>query len=217
MAIDKLGLYNIALMAVGERTLDALSDEGEPRRLLDEVYTRGNGAVKYFLEQGHWNHAMRAVKIDKSTSVEPSFGFTNAFAKPSDFVRLNMISADENFDLPLEEFEFEGDFIFANVDPLYFRYVSDDGSWGGDFSRWPDTFILWGGTWMATQIAPKLLNDTDLGKLEDRARKLLVDARSKDASQEPPRYRPLSSWASSRHNRFGTRNDRGIRSRLTGF
>jgi len=216
MTTTKLQLYNIALRACGQGKLSSLTEATEGRYLLDDVWSQGNGAIAYFMEQGHWNFAMRAVQIDASSSVTPSFGFTYAFDKPSDFQKLNMISADENFYYPLTQFEFEGDYIYAFCDPIYLRYVSDDTSWGSDYSKWPGTFTLWAGHWLATQIAATFLNDVDMANLEKRTDRLLVDARSKDANQEPPRFEPPSSWISARTNRTGVRLDRGIRSQLTG-
>lgn len=215
MATDRLALYNIALFAVGERALASLTETREPRRLLDEVYTRGAGAVEFFLEQGLWNHAIRAVQIDKSTSVTPSFGLANAFDLPTDFIRLVQISSGEYFSSPLMQYEIEAAFIYADIDPIYLRYVSDSNDFGNDLSLWPETFTLWGGTWLGLQIAPVLLNDKDLEALEKRTRRLLNDARSKDAMQEPPRFPPLGSWSRARfgHRR---RRDRGSRSQLIG-
>ena len=215
MATDRLALYNIALAAHGERSLSSLDEEGEARRLLDEVYTRGKGAISFFLEQGYWNFAMRAVKLDSSTSVTPEFGYSFAFQIPDDFIRLNMISADERFGWPMTDYEFEGGgYIYVDVDPLYLRYVSDGEDWGKDFSKWPETFTLWAGHWMATQT-PKLNNGNKMEDLRKETNRLLVDARSKDASQEPTRWPPLSSWAQARFGRH-YRRDRGLRSKLIG-
>ena len=216
MAWSRLALYNVACLAVGERPLDTLSESNEIRRKLDEVYTRGLGAIRFFMEQGHWNFAMRAVRIDADSAAEPEFGFTEAFSKPSDFCKLNMISADEYFSIPLGSFEDEGAYWYANADPIYVRYVSDDEDWGGDFSKWTESFAMWAGTWMGLQIAPSLTSDLDLERLEKRTRRLLVEARSNDATGEPVRYPPLSSWASSRLGGRAGRRDRGSRSRLLG-
>lgn len=216
MGITKLGLYNIAMLALEERRLDELTDDRAERYDLDEVYVRGNGAITYCLEQGQWNFGMRAVELDASPSVTPDFGFAYAFDKPVDFVRLNMISANEQFGRPLDHFEFEGDFIYTDVTPLYMRYVSNDNSWGADFGKWPDTFSLWAGNWLATQIAGRTKNESFRSALRKETKKLLIDARSKDASQEPPRWPPLSSWASSRLGRSGSRYDRGTRGQLIG-
>lgn len=215
MSTDRLAVYNIALAAMGERSLDTLTDSGEARRVLDEIWTRGGGAIKFFLEQGHWNHAMRAIKIDASTSVDPDFGFTYAFDKPSDFVRLNQISSGEHFGEPLTRYEFEANYIYADVDPIYMRYVSDDSDYGNDLSLWPETFTLWAGQWMAVQIAPRLKNDLDMDRLEKRERRLRADARSKDASQEPVRFPPVSTWVRARWG-SSYRRDRGSRNTLIG-
>lgn len=211
MATGQLGLYNIALRAVKERTLTSLTEDGEPRRELDAVWSTGNGALRYLLEQGLWNFAVRTQQVDHSTSATPVFGRTYAFERPSDMVRLLEISGDEFFSFPLMEYETETGYFFADITPLYWRYISDDDDYGGDFSRWPETFTLWAGHWLATQIAPRLTSDVDLMALEKRAQRLLVDARSKDALDEPTRFPPNGSWARARWGFYsrGNRDRKG--------
>lgn len=217
MTTDRLSLYNYAMVAIGERPIDSLDEDSESRRLCDEIYTRGKGLQNACLEQGLWNFAMRAVKIDKSDSVTPEFGWQNAFDIPSDFVRLNQISSDPSFVVPLNTYEFEGDYIYTNIDPLYLRFVSDDSDWGGDFSKWPETFTLWVGHWMGLQLAPRLLNARSLEGMINHNRKLLRDAQSKDAQMEPTRFPPMSSWNRARFGgRRGQGRDRGSRSALIG-
>ena len=215
MATTRLSLYNLALEAAGERPIDSLDEDREPRRLLDAVWTAGNGLVRYCLEQGLWNHAMRAVRLDASATVTPSFGWSYAFDKPTDFVRLNQISADETFSLPLNRYEVERNYFVADTDPIYMRYVSDDGDWGNDLSQWPETFTMWVGHYMACRIGPRLKNDLDMERLEKRTKRLLIDARSKDAQQEPVRFPPMGSWSSARMGGSG-RRDRGSRTTLIG-
>lgn len=216
MATDRLGLYNVALAAIGERSLDSLTEDGEPRRELDSVWARGNGALRFFLEQGRWKFALRTQKLDSSTIIIPAFGFTFAFEIPTDFVHLDMISAGEHFDMPLMRFEIESGFIFCDIDPLYVRYISDDVAYGADYASWPETFTLWAGHWMATQIGPRLKSDVVMEALEKRARRLLIDARSKDAMQSPTRFPPHGTWVSARYGRYGSHRDRGSRSSLIG-
>lgn len=216
MSTDKLSIYNIALRFVGERHLAKLNEEREPRRLLDEVWSAGQGAINYFLEQGFWNFAIRTSQIDSSSSVDPAFGYQSAFDVPSDLVRLVQISSGEYFEDPLTQYEIETNYIYADVDPIYIRYVSDHENYGNDLSLWPSTFTLWAGSWMGFEIAPSLKNDIDMEKLEVRLNKRLVDARAKDAMQDPPRWPPLSSWARSRYGRSTGRRDRGSRNQLIG-
>lgn len=216
MTTDRLALYNIACYAIGERRLASLTEDREARHRLDEVWQRGQGGIKYALEQGYWNFAMRAVKMDASTSVEPEFGFQQAFEIPEDFVRLNMISSDEYMSYPLTTYEIEGDYIYCEVDPLYLRYISDHNDYGGDLGRWPETFTTWFGTWLGLQIAPSAENDIDLEALRKLEKRLRIDARSKDAQMEPPRWPPLSSWAQARLGRAGSLYERGLRNKLIG-
>ncbi|HDZ73696.1 MAG TPA: hypothetical protein ENH55_13205 [Aurantimonas coralicida] len=216
MATDQLALYNIALAAVGERSIASLTEGREPRRLLDEIWNRGAGAIEYFLEQGYWNFAIRTVQIDRSTSVSTSFGFTYVFDIPTDYIRLVQLSAGEYFDDPLVRYEPEQAFIYADVDPIYMRYISDDASFGNDLTLWPETFTLWAGHWLATQIGARFLNDADYKELQLKTKRYLIDARSKDAAQEPPRWPPLSSWARARFGRSTGRRDRGSRGQLIG-
>ena len=214
MAVTRLALYNIATRFVGERPVDSLTENSEARRLLDEVYTTGDGAVRYFMEQGNWNFAMRAIEIDSASDVEPVFGWSFAFAKPTDMVRLDQISADETFGTPLNDYELEGSYIYANVDPLYLRFVSDDDEWGGDLAKWPPSFALYAGAWLGLQIAPRLKSDLDQERIEKKVKKLCLEAAANDAVQEPTRFPPLGRWARARFG--GSRRDRGSRTRLTG-
>lgn len=213
MATTQLALYGIALRAVGERPISDLTEDSDPRRMLDEVWSAGDGAVTYCLEQGLWNFAMRMVRIDSDAASTPTFGFSYAFTKPTDLVRLDAISADPTFSGPLEVYEVEAGNFYANVDPIFMRYVSNGDDYGNDLSLWPGTFSLWVGHWLATQIAPRLKNDLDMERLEKRTTTFLRDARSKDAQMERTRYKPLGQWARSRLG-YGTRRDRGPRNSL---
>lgn len=215
MATGKLALYNVALRACGERPLDSLTEDRDPRRALDEVWSSGNGAVRYCLEQGFWHFALRSIELDSESGIEPAFGFEYAFAKPTDFVRLTMISGDENFHEPLSRYEPEGGYIYADTDPIWLQYVSDDGSFGGDYAKWPESFTQFVGHWLASQIAPRLKNDLDLDRLEARVKFLLKDAQAKDAQIRPTRFPPMGNWARARFGRVGSgRRDRGPRGTL---
>ena len=68
---SKLEIYNRALYHIGERKISSLSENREPRRALDDHYTSG---VTYCLESALWNFAIRAVEVESSTSIEPTFG-----------------------------------------------------------------------------------------------------------------------------------------------
>lgn len=209
----RLGLYNSALREVGERKLASLSENRAPRRALDSVWD--DNLIRYCLEQGLWNFAMRTIELEYSPSVEPSFGYQRAFDKPEDFVRTAGLCTDEYFKNPLLQYSDEAGFWFTDLATIYVRYVSDDNAYGNDLSLWPESFTKFVYTYMAAQIVePLTQNASKAAALEKKAARLLVDAKAKDAMAEPTAFLPTGSWVMSR--RGGGRGDRGNRGSLIG-
>lgn len=216
MSWNRLSVYNVALAAIGERSLDSLSEDGEPLHELNAVWSRGGGVLRACLELHNWNWSLRTQKIDHDTSIEPAFGYAYAFAEPSDYIRLDMIGSGERFSEPLMRYEKEAGYFFADVDPIYIRFVSDDSDYGTNFGKWPESFGILCGYYMAVQIAPRYKNDMDMEKLEARFQRILTEARARDASQMPVRFPPFGSWAQSRLGQWYTARDGGSRSSFTG-
>ena len=202
---SKIELYNDALLILGERKLASLAEAREPRRALDDAYDK---ALDYCLEQGFWNFAMRAVQIDHSASVTPTFGYTYAFTKPDDFIRMYRQSAYEQLDPPLLDIVDEPNYWYANVDPLYVKYISDDLAYGKDLSIWPETFADYVAMRLAIKTCKRITGkapDEDLIRAEKKAR---MDARAKDAMNEPPGFPPTGTWVRARGGGFNTRTRR---------
>lgn len=210
----RLSLYNAALRLIGERRLATLSEDRKPRYVLDDVYD--NGFIDAILEEGQWNFAMRAVKIDKSTTTTPAFGQANAFEKPIDWVRTAGICQDEHFNAPMLNFFEEVDFWFADIDPIYVRYVSNAANYGNDLLRWPGSFTRYAEAYLAREIILTLSQDNEkhekIFRLEMQRR---TEARSRDAMNEATSFAPPGQWTSSRRG-YRSRNDRGVRTKLIG-
>lgn len=216
MAATQLSLYNDALRNLGSRKLASLSEAREPRYLLDDAWA--DGAQRYCLEAGLWTFAMRGAKLDYSPSVEPPFGLRYAFDKATDWVRTAAVCSDERYSTPIDgnAFADEAGFIFADLQTIYVKYVSDDASFGFDLSLWPETFTRWVGAYLATQIVNNLTSATvKADQMEKRAHRLLVDARSKDAMNTGTQFLPLGGWARARSGRRSYL-DRGNRGQLIG-
>lgn len=209
----RLALYNSALLLCGERSLASLTEEREPRRLLDTVWD--GGGVRYCLEQGLWNFAMRAVEIEYDPTVTPSFGYSRAFDKQTDWVRTAGVCSDEFFNVPLLQYVDEVDYLFCDLDTIYVRYVSDHDDFGGDLGKWPGTFTEYAAAYFASKIVHKLTADKQQrAYVLEEARRLRIDARSKDAQGDPTAFPPRGSWISSRWG--NRRSDRGSRNTLIG-
>ena len=210
----KLLLYQAALMECSERKLASLTEECEPRRVLDDVWD--GGFLDDILSEGQWRFATRTVEMTPEESVEVLFGFENAYAIPDDHIRTTALCQDERFNVPLLDYQVETGFWYADINPIFVSYVSNDAYYGGDLSKWPPAFRRLAELQLAWRILPRMTGSNadrvELMKLTKRAR---TEAKSLDASESPTRFSPLGSWARSRlggHSSF----DRGSRNRLTG-
>jgi hypothetical protein len=204
----QLSLYNGALRILKERKLASLTENREPRRVLDDVY---ESTVKACLEQGLWNFATRTAKFTAEVGFVPAFGYKNQFIQPSDYVRLAAISTDEYFNSSLTRYTDEDGSWYADEGTIYVSYISNDVNYGGALSKWPETFTTYVETYLATMAGGRITgNDMD----DKLLRKALVDARSKDAMNEPTKFMPQGRWTQARGG--GVRRDRGSRNTLIG-
>lgn len=215
MTTSRLTIYNNALLECGERELASLSENREPRRLLDRVWD--GGAVDYCLGQGLWKFAKRTLELSPESSIAPDFGYQNAYEIPSDFIRTASLSADEYMQTPLLQYTQEQSYWFADVSPIYVSYVSNGASYGGDMSLWPMDFVRYMEAYLASMIIRRLSqNDSDWDRLFKLAAFRLKEARSSDAMESPTAFPPAGSWVSARRGRAAGRYDRGNRGSLTG-
>lgn len=215
MATTRLLLYNAAILKLGERQLSSITENREPRRVLDIVWD--TGAVDFVLEQGLWNFAMRTVELTYSPSSTPAFGYAKAFDKPTDWIRTAALCRDEYFKAPLNEYSDEAGFLFADLDTIYVKYVSNDVEYGGDLSLWPQSFVKYVAAYLASETARRITHhEGKVEKLEDEAGELLKQARSKDAMNEAAGFLPRGSWSRARRGGRGGRNDRGNPGSLVG-
>jgi hypothetical protein len=204
----QLTLYNGALTLCKARRIASLSVNEESRRLLDDVWDRG--AVNTCLEQGLWNHAMRTIQIDCDAAYSDPFNAGwNRFTKPDDWVRIVQCSIDPSFSYPDLQYQDEGLYIFSPQNTLYIRYISNDASFGNNYSLWPSSFERYVEGYLAYSIIGRLTGGTtDKQQMDVMLRQLLSNALSKDAMREPTKFPPETSWNSSRR---GFRMGRGNR------
>jgi hypothetical protein len=213
----KLVAYNNALLALGQPSLDSLTEASENRYLLDRVYD--SGAIDACLEQGNWNFATRTIRSEYDSSVSsPDFGYSRAFSKPSDLIRVVQLASDEFFQNPMTDLEFsdEQSYWWADIDTIYVRYVSNDTSYGGDLSLWTASFSSYFELYLANQIAPRVIQAAaSLENIAKREKRAHLDALSKDAMADGVKFAPESGWAGARGG-YRRRRDRGSRGSLLG-
>src|SRR3972149_5633972 len=159
MAATRLKIYNDALLFCGERTLASLTEDVEPRHLLDHVWN--SDGVQGCLEEAQWHFAIRTVQIDYDPDEDPQFGYNYAFTKPSDWVLTSALCSDEYFKSPLLGYWDEAGFWYADLQTIYVRYISNDVDYGMDLSLWPRSFSEFVAAHFAYKITPKITGDKD--------------------------------------------------------
>lgn len=194
---EQLVLYNGALRMVGERKLGSITEAREPRRVLDDVWAEG--AVKACLEAGAWGFATRTALMTYDAGLEPDFGYQYGFEKPEDWVRTNAISLDEYFNQPLTGFTDEAGVIYTDSPEVYLSWVSDDETYGMNYSIWTPSFKNYVMSYLAAKIVPTIANATSTVKeLNASMEKILSNAQGKNAITRPTKRQPQGSWVSSR-------------------
>lgn len=208
MAIDKLGLYNAALRLMGERRLANLSENREPRRVLDGVWA--DDAIGSCLEQGQWSWASRSLKMEATPSEVADFGYKYVFQKPDDYVRVITLCNDEYFSSSLNRFVDEGDYFYVDNDTIYLRYVSDGINYGRNYALWPQSFQRYVIAFMAYEASLRLTNSHAIqDRLELQMKRRLSDAQAKDGVNRPVQYPPRGSWLKARQGNSSYRTLEG--------
>ena len=220
----RLDLYNNALLVCGERFLASLTEDREPRRLLDHVWNTGGN--NFVLEQGQWHFAMRAVMIDYDPSISPAFGLQKAFTKPSDWVLTSAVCSDEYFKVPILGYAFEANDWYCDLTPIYVKYVSNDAAYGTDLSRWPQTFTDYAAAYYASKIIGKLAGDSAAQLLKlfgppgapnsGLLMQTLHKAKQAAAFTQPTQFPAQGNWTRARLGSRGGYNDRGNTGGLIG-
>ncbi len=217
MGTNRLALYNGALVTVlGERALASLSENRAPRRYLDTAWN--NGAIDKLLIAGQWIFARRSVRMDADANLAPNFGWTNAFSRPTDYIRALAVCTDEFFQVPFEQYQEEDETFYGALETFYLAYVSNDAAFGADLGKWPPNFVSFAELWLARQIVGSLTgNRTEKAALDKDVAKALTKAQSTDAMEGPTKYPPSGTWVNARlRGRSGGGWDRGNRGSLIG-
>jgi hypothetical protein len=192
----QLAIYNATLRHCRAARIATVSDTVESRRVLDDFYT---DTIAYMLEMGFWKFAMNSVMIEADADLIPEFGFTNVFSRPSDFVKMYDISGDENFNCPLTQWLLESQGIFADVDPIYVKYVSNSTDYGGNLAIWPARFLVAFEWELAFRVAPRLTKGDDIvTECDNKRKEFLSSALSYDALDEAPKGPPTGRFVRSR-------------------
>lgn len=204
---EKLRIYNDALFELETRPITGLTDDRPERRGLDYLWP---SVEEFLLEAGMWNFALRVEELQPSDTATTSFGWTYVYEFPDDYVKTIAVSEDEWLQNTLRSFSNEGDYLMAEIDPLYLGYVSNDIEYGRDVGKWPPTFARAFALELAARGSGNIgsLSSAKREKLRGEADKMRKKARSKDAFNQAPSRFENSLLVGARRGRYGTNSQR---------
>lgn len=195
----QLSLYNQALFLLKERDLSSLasgSSREASQKFLDVIWDAG--AVDYCLSQAYWNFATRTVQISFDPDVTPSFGLKYAFNKPSDWIKTAAVCIDEYFRVPTLEYEDKNDRWFSDNQNLYIKYISNDSSYGGDLSLYPEAYEKFVAAYLAKETASRITGDGDFDSINAKYLLRYGEAKRYDANNQPTKMPASGNWVTSR-------------------
>lgn len=194
--VTKLELYNGALGHLGPTRLADLDENRPDRYELDAAW---DSTCATMLASGLWRHALRTQQLGPDEDVGAAFGLAYAYPLPDDWVRLRLISPNEDQRDEDMTFRIEAGYIRSAHAELFVTYVSDDEDFGMDMAQWPALFC----NAFEAELAYKsgLPITKEKGTKNDLLivkKRMLLEAKRVHAVDERVKGKPLSSWATSR-------------------
>lgn len=193
MGTTQLAIYNRALAALGARRIADLTEQREPRRVLDDLYS---DCIQFCLEQGMWNFAMRNAAVDGTAS--GAFGYAYVYTKPADLVHLFTVANSVTMDPPLTtDFVDQQGLWYGNAATLYVRYTSNDAtSGGGNLALWTQSFATYLAHVLAAWAALRVTGAEPTSEaMERKAARYLIPALAIDSVPSLPGLRPFNAEA----------------------
>ena len=151
MAVSKIQLYDNALLLLGQRKLTGLTEEREPRYLLDDAYDLD--ATAYCLEVTRPSFASKTVKLD-NPAVSAVHDLDSVHALPADFITIVRVYSDAKLDQPISRYFIEANTLVCEYDTVYLRYTSDDHV--AAFTDWSPSFTRVVSAYLAREICIKV-------------------------------------------------------------
>lgn len=196
MAASQLGVFNKALRWLEERKALNTSESREALRYLNDEWT---DAVLFCLYAGYWNFAIRSIQITADANQAPAFGKQFCFTKPPDWTKTYQFADNPDYMPLLRDFEDLNNVWYANINPIYIKYLSNDPNFGLNMALWTPGFIEYLAAYLAFVCAPRLKMQGDItDRLEKLQLKKKLEGLSQDAMDQAVGKPPYGSWVMSR-------------------
>ncbi|QDP61488.1 MAG: hypothetical protein Unbinned8596contig1000_1 [Prokaryotic dsDNA virus sp.] len=186
MALDQLAIYNGALQLIGERRLESLNENREPRHELDAIWELE--PAYYCAELIKPLFATKLIKLDSpTTSADHDYNYVHSL--PSTYIDIVSLHQDGKLDQRVERFVRDGDTILCDLQTVYLRYIDETlvdvlTSWNQSFTR---LVIAYTAFELAQRIKPKVI--ADIGAIYEQRLQIATQSNQGDE----PLIRPVPS------------------------
>ncbi len=152
MAVTKLGLYNQALMLLGQRQLATDTEDRPARFYLDTVFD--NQGIDYCLEVVKPVFASIVAKLDTPAAVT-DHGLAFAHTLPADYISMVMAYSDAELNQPIGRLITTGKIVECDFDTIFIRYTANSLA----FTDWTPSFERVVAAYFAREISVKVSPD----------------------------------------------------------
>jgi len=183
MAATQLGLYNDALLLLGQRQLSGLTEEREPRRRLDDIW--GIEALEFCLEVSKPLFA-RETNTLSSPTTSSEHGLDSVHSLPSDYLSMVAVYSDDKLDQPLNRFIIENRTVACEFSTIYVRFVSS--TLATTYASWTPSFTKVVAAYLARELAERIspLKYADMdATFQERVQVVLGEAAAKEPTKRP--------------------------------
>lgn len=197
LSSDWMNIYNDALLILGLDALTSTSDDSGRRFKLSQALS--TGIVEALMEDCGWQFGFSTEKLEYDSGIEPDWGYSYAFEKPSNLHRIDGLYYDEFLQVPLKEYHDEGNYFYTDVTEFYFQFVSTD--FITTPANWPTHFKKLVAAKMAKDAGAALRSEgADVNNAIAIFNEREKNSKSIDAMQSPPRKLAQGSWTRARYS-----------------
>lgn len=192
MASSQIEVANMALTKLGANRISSLTEDSTAA---SEVNARWNSLRDSELAAHPWTFALKRAEIP-SLSSAPTYGWTKAYPKPSDCLRIVQVGEYWALYAPAEDgayFELEGSNILCDeTSPLRLRYVYSVTNVG----LWAPLFCEAFASKLAYELCEKITQSSAKKRdAMDDYRLAISTARRTNAIEQPPQRPADDSWS----------------------
>ena len=150
MAYSQLTLYNDALLLLGLRSLNSLTEDRESRRRLDAVFSVD--AVNYCLQWAMPTFARETNQLNTPTT-STDHGFTSVHALPADYLAFVAVYSDAKLDEPINRYILEDSTLACDYADVRLRFISSTNA--TVYAKWTPSFGKVVAAFLAREVATR--------------------------------------------------------------